>query len=166
MGTTVIRMVRVTCAVLAVLYLAAALTIALVELPAPAIGGTCGPGTASESALAAFFDPVSIGAGPEPSAASGERPQWQDFVNACQSSANTRVTTSGGILVAALLVGLGLPWTVRRLVKAGQPVHGGLAPAGWYPDPTDASVTRWWDGTAWGPTHVLPGQQAATSSIQ
>ena len=35
-------------------------------LPAPAVGGTCGPGKSSESAIVAFFDPVSIGAGAEP----------------------------------------------------------------------------------------------------
>jgi hypothetical protein len=28
--------------------------------------------------------------------------------------------------------------------------------AGWYPDPTDASVRRWWDGTRWAapPAHA------------
>lgn len=26
---------------------------------------------------------------------------------------------------------------------------GNLPPAGWYPDPTDATRIRWWDGTQW-----------------
>jgi hypothetical protein len=29
-------------------------------------------------------------------------------------------------------------------------------PAGWYPDPADASGQRWWDGAAWS-TSVAPG---------
>jgi hypothetical protein len=27
----------------------------------------------------------------------------------------------------------------------------GAPPAGWYPDPSDPRVTRWWDGVAWTP---------------
>lgn len=43
------------------------------------------------------------------------------------------------------------------------------APAGWYPDPTDASVQRWWDGRQWtahssliglnGPHYAVPQYQ-------
>lgn len=32
--------------------------------------------------------------------------------------------------------------------------------AGWYPDPTDPGLTRWWNGTAWT-GHVLPPPSAA-----
>ena len=39
---------------------------------------------------------------------------------------------------------------------------------GWYPDPRDPSIVRWWDGNAWGPqTHpaapVAPAQQTVES---
>lgn len=34
------------------------------------------------------------------------------------------------------------------------------APAGWYPDPSDASAQRWWDGTQWT-THSSPAAPAA-----
>ena len=43
-----------------------AVTGLLVGLPAPAAGGTCGPGRGSEAAIVAFFDPITIGAGTEP----------------------------------------------------------------------------------------------------
>lgn len=35
-----------------------------------------------------------------------------------------------------------------------------LPPAGWYPDPGDASRERWWDGKAWA-EHVRQSQNAA-----
>jgi hypothetical protein len=40
------------------------------------------------------------------------------------------------------------------------------APAGWYPDPSDAGVVRYWDGTAWtdlaaAPAQPLPVNQSA-----
>lgn len=34
-------------------------------------------------------------------------------------------------------------------------------PAGWFPDPNDASQERYWDGAAWGDTRPRPPQAAA-----
>jgi hypothetical protein len=160
---TLFKVARIVCGVLALMYLGAAATIVLVALPAPAAGGTCGPSSSSESALEAFFNPGSIGAGREPSVSSGQRPQWQAFVNECQSSTTTRVGTAGAILVGALLLGLGVPWVVRRFTRDEALGHGGLPPSGWYPDPTDPASTRWWDGTAWGPHHTPPEPSATPS---
>ena len=159
------RAVRVVCTVMAVVLLGAAATVALVPLPAPAAGGTCGPGTASESAAAAFFDPASIGAGPEPAAASASRPAWQSFVDDCQTAADTHMLVVGALVVGALVVGLAVPAVVRRLAKErpSAAVGGGpMAPAAWYPDPADPNALRWWDGTAWGPTHVVPPDQRSS----
>ncbi len=144
---------------LAVLLLAAAATIALVPLPAPAAGGTCGPSSGSESAIAAFFDPISIGAGPEPSVASGGRPQWQAFVDECQASTNSRIIQSGVIVVGALLAGLALPWAVRRFSRKEHPDQEALPPPGWYPDPADPNVPRWWDERGWGSRYAPPDHE-------
>jgi hypothetical protein len=115
----------------------------------------------SESAIAAFFNPASIGAGPEPSATSVGRPQWLAFVNECQSATNTRIATAGAIFVGALLLGLGLPWTVRRIARQKQTDQTVLPPPGWYPDSTDPRLARWWDGRAWGPAHAPLEHQGA-----
>ena len=140
--------------------LAAGVTIALTSLPAPAAGGTCGPSTSSESAIAAFFNPVSIGAGPEPSAASSGRPQWLAFIRECQSATNTRMVEAGATVAGGLLLGLGLPWVMRRrLAKEIGTDHMEISRPGWYPDPADPSVARWWDGRAWGPVYALHDHQ-------
>ena len=159
-AVTLVRTIRVGGALLCVGFLAAAATIALTPLPAVA-GGTCGPGTESESAFAAFLNPASIGAGPEPSTASGGRPQWLAFVHDCQSATNTRIVTAGAIVAGALIVGLGLLWPVRRLARGRRTDQRGLPPPGWYPDSTDPRVARWWDGSAWGPAHAPVEHQAA-----
>jgi len=141
--------------VMAVIFVAAAATVALVPLP-PVPTGTCGPSTSSESAGAAFFNPKSIGAGPEPAARSAGHPQWQSFVNACQSLADTRMAVVGGVLVGALLIGLGLPLAVRRFSNEGDIPHAVFPPPGWYPDPADPKMMRWWDGKSWSHAYTHP----------
>ncbi len=90
----------------------------IIALPAPAAGGTCGPGQASEAPIVAFFDPVSIGAGPEPAAsATTDRAQWNAFVSECQSSADNRVLAAVVILVVSILLAVVGPILVRRRTK-------------------------------------------------
>jgi len=161
---TLFGAVRVVCTVLAVLFLAAAATIALVPLPTPSAGGTCGPGTSSESAIIAFFNPASIHAGPEPTVTSGERPQWSAFISQCQSATNTRMVQTAVIVVGALLAGLGVPWALRRLVREDTASRRRLPPPGWYPDPTDPNVPRWWDERGWGPPYAPPGHAVSIST--
>ncbi len=161
---TLVGAVRVVCTVVCIMFLAAAATVALVPLPPPAAGGTCGPGTSSESAIVAFFDPVSIDAGPEPPAASGARPQWLAFVSECHSTTDMRMVTVGSILVGAGLLGLGLPWFVRRFATEDDRGQVGPPPPGWYADPTDPSVPRWWDGGAWETGHSSSAQQPSVPS--
>src|ERR1700722_20618571 len=68
-----------------------AITGALVALPKPGVGGTCGPGRSSESSIVAFFDPGSIGAGSEPATTDAtDRAQWMAFVGGGQASAAGR----------------------------------------------------------------------------
>ena len=88
----------------------------LTALPAPAIGGTCGPSTASETALQALTQPGSIGAGPEPSRSNvPEHRQWATFIHQCQSLADHRGLTSLAIFVVSMVVaGVGLLWVLRR----------------------------------------------------
>jgi hypothetical protein len=74
----------------------------LTGLPGPSVGGTCGPGLGSEPAIVAIFDPVTIGAGPEPPATNAAaRTQWTSFVNQCQNSANNRAFATFPILVVS-----------------------------------------------------------------
>jgi len=92
-----------------------ALSGVLVALPAPAAGGTCGPGKGSEAPIVAFFDPVSIGAGPEPAASnSAARADWVAFVSECQTSADNRTTAAAVILVLSLAAAVVVPMVMRR----------------------------------------------------
>jgi len=98
----------------------------LVPLPAPAAGGTCGPSTASESALAALRNPASIGAGPEPPASNtAALTQWQAFVHECQSSADQRALVSGAILVLSIAVAVVGPLLVLRRKRSPGPSSEG-----------------------------------------
>jgi hypothetical protein len=91
----------------------------LVALPRPAVGGSCGPGTTSEPAIVALFDPGSIGAGPEPPATNAtDRADWMAFVGECQASADSRVLATFFIL--AISVGVALAGT-GLVVKARKP---------------------------------------------
>jgi hypothetical protein len=75
----------------------------LTGLPRPAVGGSCGPGTSSESSIVALFDPVTIGAGQEPPAArTADRAEWMAFVGECQASADSRVLVTFVILMASV----------------------------------------------------------------
>ena len=88
----------------------------LTALPAPAIGGTCGPSTASETALQALTEPGSIGAGPQPpkSNVTAHR-QWQTFIDQCQDLADRRGLASLAIVVISISVaGAGLFWIYRK----------------------------------------------------
>jgi len=88
----------------------------LTALPAPAIGGTCGPSTASETALQALAEPGSIGAGPQPpkSNVTAHR-QWQTFIRQCQDLADHRGLASLAIVVVSISVaGVGLFLVLRK----------------------------------------------------
>ncbi len=88
----------------------------LTALPAPAVGGTCGPSTGSETALEALAEPGSIGAGPEPPAsnATGHQ-QWKTFTQQCQSLADRRGLASLAIFVISIAVAsIGLILVLRR----------------------------------------------------
>jgi hypothetical protein len=161
----VVGAVRLACVLLGVGILAAGVSVALVALPAPAAGGTCGPGASSEAAIIAFVNPGSIGAGPKP-APGPERAQWSSFVRECQSATDGRMAVAGSLAAGALVLGLGGPVALRgparrrreqraRRVQPAERVL--LPPPGWYPDPGDQRQARWWDGGSWGPTHVPPG---------
>ena len=88
----------------------------LTALPAPAIGGTCGPSTGSETALEALARPGSIGAGPEPSTTNTTaHHQWQTFVDQCQTLATRRGLASLAVLVVSLgVAAIGLILVLRK----------------------------------------------------
>jgi hypothetical protein len=88
----------------------------LTALPAPAVGGTCGPSTGSETAFEALARPGSIGAGPEPpvSNVTAHR-QWKTFIQQCQSLADRRGLASLAVFVISVAVAaIGLIWVLRR----------------------------------------------------
>ena len=88
----------------------------LTALPPPAVGGTCGPSTGSETALEALAQPGSIGAGPEPPASNATaHHQWETFIQQCQSLADRRGLASLAVFVLSLAVAaIGLIWVLRR----------------------------------------------------
>jgi hypothetical protein len=88
----------------------------LTALPAPAIGGTCGPSTGSETALEALAKPGSIGAGPEPPVSNATaHHQWLTFIQQCQDLADRRGLASLAVFVISISVaGVGLFWVLRK----------------------------------------------------
>jgi hypothetical protein len=113
----------------------------LVGLPSPAVGGTCGPGTSSESAIVAFFDPGSIGAGAEPAATNAtDRADWMAFVGECQASADSRVLGTFAILIVAIgIAAVGIALALDGLRRAK--LSGPLTPAAPQPGPPPAPRT-------------------------
>ena len=125
---------RIVCLVLAALALAGAIVVVVLPLPKPAAGGTCGPGAGSEPAVAAFFDPVSIGAGTPPTNSAVAAYQWQAFVGECQSSANGRMVEGLALLLVAGFFALVVHPLVRRAWH--EPVlTAPAAPAAWHGEP-------------------------------
>jgi len=120
----------------------------LTALPAPAIGGTCGPSTGSETAAEALAKPSSIGAGPEPATSNvTAHHQWETFIQQCQSLADRRGLASLAVLVISLAVaGVGLFWVLRKPRKDGDdgsseldgPADGDALPGG---DPSAPAYT-------------------------
>jgi hypothetical protein len=99
----------------------------LVSVPNPAVGGTCGPGKGSESAIVALFDPGSIGAGAEPPATDAAgRADWMAFVGECQASADGRVLAN--FLILTISLGVALAGTALVL-KARRPAVPPASPA-------------------------------------
>ena len=96
------RVIGVVLVCLGLFGVAFAVSGLLSPLPRPAVRGTCGPGQGSEAAVIAFFDPVTIGAGPEPPAAqAGSRAQWLAFVHACQAASDQRAAVTLPILITS-----------------------------------------------------------------
>ncbi len=149
------RWVRLGFALVGLFGAAIAVTAVLVGLPAPAAGGTCGPGQSSEPAIVALFDPASIGAGAEPPATDATaHTQWLAFIGECQASTNGRSLLGLALLVLSIGIAFGGPKLVLRKNRAAVPSP---PPPGWYPDPmAPQTSTRWWDGTVWGPPSPAP----------
>ena len=105
----------------------------LVGLPRPAVGETCGPSTSSESAIVAFFDPGSIGAGAEPAATNAtNRADWLAFVGECQASADGRVLGTFALLILSIgvaAVGTALVLGANRKPGGTNPQLASSAPA-------------------------------------
>jgi hypothetical protein len=95
--------VRLAFAAIGLFGVVFAITGILFVLPAPAAGGTCGPGRASEAPIIAVVDPGSIGAGKEPPASdASSHNQWLAFVGECQSPADGRLLAAIGLIVLSV----------------------------------------------------------------
>ncbi len=123
------RWIGITLLLLAVVGVAIALTAVLTSLPPPPVGGTCGPGRGAESAIAAFFNPGSIGAGREPAGNSVAHLQWYAFVGQCQASTNSRMMIGLAVLVLALLIAVA-GWLVLRRSMASAATEPGPSDPG------------------------------------
>ena len=149
---------RLATLVLAALAVAGAVVVVVWPLPKPAAGGTCGPGSGSEPAIVAFFDPASIGAGPQPTSSAVEAYQWQAFVGECQSSANGRMVEGLALLLVGGFFGLVLHPLVRRAWHEPAPAGAG-GPGGRHGDPTPA--WHWPPETHGGAGGPAPGAAPA-----
>jgi hypothetical protein len=148
------RWIGATLALLGVVGVAIAVTAVLTALPAPAAGGTCGPGRGSESAIVAFFDPGSIGAGAEPPAANTtSHAQWLAFVAECQSATDARVLAGLAVLVLSLLLVLGGLLIIRRGSKRA-PIAAGPVEA--YPRTPEPAAVAGPAAAAWGAGKTEP----------
>jgi hypothetical protein len=108
--------VRLAIVFLGLFGIAFAISGLLIGLPKPAVGGSCGPGRSSESAIVALFDPGSIGAGQEPPATSAtDRADWLAFVGECQASADGRVLAT--FFIFTISVGVALAGTYLVLTS-------------------------------------------------
>ncbi len=107
--------IRLVFLVIGVFGAAFAVSGVLIALPAPAAGGTCGPGQASEAPIVALFDPHSIGAGPEPATTNtAAREDWVAFVNECQASTDDRSIAAAIILLLSIGIAAVGPMLVLR----------------------------------------------------
>jgi len=157
-------------AFLGIMVVALAITASLMPLPAPAAGGTCGPGKGSESALAAFVNPGSIGA-TGPSSSTVDKLDLMAFTSECQSATDARMLQALGLLVLGLILLAGGLLVLRpaldrtRPSSADGPADQG-APAGWYegPEGRDPSL-RWWDGRRWGPARAVGEPVGAATPV-
>ena len=149
--------VRVILAFLAVLAVAGAIVVAILPLPSPAAGGSCGQGSSSEPAIVAFFAPNTIGAGPKPPASDPTaQSQWGTFVAECQSSTDSRMTIAGVLLVLSAFLAFFAPILLRRFLAVDAGTGPTNPPAGWYDEPGQPGTQRWWDGQTWGPRAPPP----------
>ncbi len=103
------RRVGAVLVLLGLMGVAIAVTAVLTALPQPAAGGTCGPSSgSSETPLVAFFDPVTIGAGPKPPTSNTTSYlDWLAFVGECQSATDGRILEALAILILSIGVGGG-----------------------------------------------------------
>jgi len=129
----------------------------VVGLPRPAVGGTCGPSASSESAIVAFFDPGSIGAGAEPAATNAtDRADWLAFVGECQASTDGRVLGTFAILI--LSIGLA---TVGLALALG----GTRRPSGTDPQPQTPPTPRQPGPTAYAGADLVATQPAGSAPV-
>ncbi len=112
--------VRVAFAFIGLFGIAFAVAGMIAPLPTPAAGGTCGPGTSSESPVVALVNPASIGAGKEPPVTQvSNRHQWEAFVQECQTATDNRMLAAGVIVVVSVGIALIGPRVVLRSRRSG-----------------------------------------------
>ncbi len=143
------RRVGAVLVLLGLMGVAIAVTAVLTALPQPAAGGTCGPSSgSSETPLVAFFDPVTIGAGPKPPTSNTTSYlDWLAFVGECQSATDGRILEALAILILSIGVGGGGLLVSRHSLTS---IRAALASSGAGTEGTDVGT-----GTGTGAS-VLP----------